>query len=241
MSGAEFDESAYSYLRFIESTLPISYRMWRAATEDEFVKAAEEAIESAVRKVEGGVVHYHALGEVGLSQLLCQLLETAQIDGSSEENHNGHVDVTIRHPCSRPFSMLGECKIYDGYGRHRDGCNQLLNRYMSGRAKRGFCMDFCKKKQMYIKFEEVRDEFGANKPLGQVGPVQNHWIRGAFVTEHKHFTGALVEVLHLACNMYHPEVSADEELPVAPVAPGPSIAHASPAGIADKTTPAPAK
>jgi hypothetical protein len=46
-------------------------------------------------------------------------------------------------------------------------------------------------------------------PLDQVDGAADHGIKGAFVTAHRHFTAAIVELLHLGCNVYHPEGNVD--------------------------------
>ena len=104
-----------------------------------------------------------------------------------------------------PFEMLGECKIYGGFEHHCEGCQQLLTRYSNGRSRRSFCLDFFRKPEMYEKLDKLRRQFESEKPLDQVGLPVDHKIKGAFLTAHRHFSATIIEVLHLGCNLYHPE------------------------------------
>jgi len=94
-------------------------------------------------------------------------------------------------------ALQGECKIYDGFENHCAGCKQILVRYSSGRSARSFCLDFFHKPDMYEKLMKLREEFDAQRTLDQVDPARDHRITGAFLTAHRHFTAAIIEVLHL--------------------------------------------
>ena len=179
--------------------------MWTAATEGDFCAAVERAIEFAIAQLESGARRCGSMNELGLSWLLTELLVAASIPATSEGYHNGHVDVTVNHPAGRPFLILGECKIYKGYEQHCEGCKQLLVRYSSGRSARTFCLEFFRTAEMYDKLQKLRAEFNSRRPLEQTEDAIDHPIKGAFVTMHKHFTAATVEVLHPGCNVFHPE------------------------------------
>lgn len=194
-----------AYVAYLEASCPPAIEVWAAATEDEFCAAVERAVESALMQLESGARRCGSMDELGLSWLLSELLTAASIPAVSEGYHNGHVDLTIKHPAGRPFLVLGECKIYRGYKHHCAGCKQLLVRYSSGRSARTFCLDFFQRPKMYEKLQRLRDAFNASRPLEQIDDAADHAIKGAFVTLHKHFTAANVEVLHLGCNVYHPE------------------------------------
>src|SRR5205814_2885165 len=122
----------------------------------------------SVTQIESGARRCATLDELGLSWLLTQLLSAASIPTEAEGYHNGHVDVTIRHPLGRPFAFLGECKIYRGYEHHCDGCKQLLDRYSSGRFARTFCLEFVRSVGIYEKLQNLRDQFNSQRPLKQV-------------------------------------------------------------------------
>lgn len=194
-----------AYFAYIQSVNPAAMRLWIAEDETAFNSAVEDAIEHAILQIESGARLYGGFGELQLSHLLSQLLSAASVPTVAEGYNNGHVDVTVRHPAGKPFVMLGECKIYGGFKRHCDGCQQLLLRYSSGRSARTFCLDFVQMPEMYDKLKKLREEFDAQRPLDQVDSARGHSIKGGFLTAHRHFTAAIVEVLHIGCNLFHPE------------------------------------
>lgn len=137
--------------------------------------------------------------------MLTDLISQSEVPCEKERYYNGHVDVTIYHPRSLPYQYLGECKIYKGFKRHCDGCDQLLNRYSSGRDMRGFLLEFFTRRGMYQLIGKLKDQFDRSFPLRMTGTSQDHTqIKGAFISMHSHFTEAQVEVLHIGCNLFHP-------------------------------------
>jgi hypothetical protein len=199
-------DRADAYFDYIRATNPPAFQVWLAANESEFQTAVEGALELYVSRLEAGARFYQQLGEIALSFTLSNLFCVGGVPTTSETYHNGHVDIVITHPTLTKLLMLGECKIYGGYGVHLQGCTQLLKRYMSGRAMRGFCLDFFKTPGMYEKLAGLRSGFDTQKPLEQMGVAKAHTIKGAFLTVHVHFTGSQTEILHVGCNVFHPEV-----------------------------------
>lgn len=196
------------YLKVLEAMNPAAAQVFVADTEDQFIVAVENALNEAIVRLETGAKMLMADDEPKLSWMLVQFLAAADIDASPETYHNGHVDVLVRHP-RIPFSCIGECKLHKGYEYHVGGCKQLLDRYSSGRAKRGFCLDFFQVPGMYKKLEKLRESFRQKMPLRQQGdPADHGTIKGAFLSTHVHVTEARVEILHLGCNCYHAEVKA---------------------------------
>jgi hypothetical protein len=194
-----------AYFAHLAAVSPPALRVWTATNETEFCAAVEDAVHAALLQIEAGARQYAVLEERGLSLLLAQLLVAGSLSAVAEGYHNGHVDVTVSHPAGLAGAMLGECKIYRGLEHHCEGCEQLLKRYSSGRSARAFCLDFFTKPGMYEKLKKLREEFDAKRPLDQLDNATDHGIKGAFPTAHKHFTAAVVELLHLGCNVYHPE------------------------------------
>lgn len=195
-----------AYFDYLTAISPPSLRAWTATDEITFCSAVEDAIHLALTQIEAGAKLYHPLQERALSLLLTQFLTSASLPADAEAYHNGHVDVIVKHPASLPFAMLGECKIYGGFEHHCEGCEQLLTRYSNGRSRRTFCLDFFRKPEMYKKLQRLREQFENERPLDQVGVPADHKIKGAFLTAHRHFTATILEVLHLGCNLYHPEM-----------------------------------
>jgi hypothetical protein len=195
------DSSLLTLYSIVKQHNPDVLAMWSASTDDQFLEAAERAVERAIRLIEGGAKKYVVLDELGLSTMLANLLTQAGLPTEAEGYHNGHVDVRIHHFERGRFQYLGECKIHDGFRHHCDGCAQVLG-YCSGRDKRVLCMDFFKAAQMFRKLDELRELMDRERPLRQIASALDHFIRGAFVTEHGHSSGALVQILHLGCNLH---------------------------------------
>lgn len=158
-----------------------------------------------IRRIEAGARRFCTLCEVGLSQMLTSFLDSGGVPAVSEGNHNGHVDIVLSHPANKFADLLCECKKYRNFSWHCEGCNQLLNRYHSGRASRAFCLEFVTIPDMYGRLSQLRTECEKQKPHEQRGTCSDHWMKGAFVTAHEHFTGSVVEIVHMGCNVYHPD------------------------------------
>lgn len=187
----------------LEAHNPNLLRLLEVKTEAEFVGATEEALERAIRTIESGATRYSALDERGLSRLLADFLSLAGYHASAERDNNGHVDVVVEHAFGGRWKYLGECKIYDGYQYHVDGCDQLLG-YCTGRELRAFSLDFFKVPAMLEKLEGLRARMDKDRPLNQVGPSGDHNMKGAFTTEHPHKNGGTVELLHTGCSVVKP-------------------------------------
>lgn len=198
------------------STKKPAFMRWLAAeTEDEFIEAAEQAIKVAIARLERMAPNINSTdrNERLLSQTLCEFIDAGYVNCTPETFHRGHVDVVIGHASDNGMVLLGECKIWSSTSYHRKGCVQLLARYMSGRCKRGFLVEFFFKDGMFVLLERLRAAFEKNKVLIITRPPETRGdIKGAFVTEHRHSSGALVEVLHLGCNLHHDPKAAEANL-----------------------------
>jgi methionine synthase II (cobalamin-independent) len=172
-------------------------------TESEFIAATEVAIERAMKKIENGSKEYSTLSEPGLSHLLADFLDLMGWRATAETNNNGHVDVVVEDAFKRHWRYLGECKMHDGYQHHVNGCEQLLG-YCTGRERRAFCMDFIDSADAFKKMKKLRNDMDKKRPLKQKAAGADHPILGAFLTGHDHATGAVVEILHLACSVPKP-------------------------------------
>lgn len=196
------DPTLAAFFVYIQARNPAALQVWCAQTEEEFNSGVEAAVENAIVDTESGARQFRMLCERGLSQLLASLLRAAAIDAVAEEYHNGHVDVTVTHHVRKAWRVLGECKLYDGYKHHCNGCAQVLKRYASGRARRVLCLDYFLKEGMYTKLQELRDAFDSDLPHAMSGICKDHSIKGGFVSSHQHATGIFVEILHIGCNLY---------------------------------------
>ena len=184
----------------LEAHNPNLLELLRAETEEAFIQATENAVEGAIRTIEAGAKQYSKLNERGLSLLLADFMNKSGYHATAERYVNGHVDVVVEHAFGGRWRYLGECKMYDGYQYHVDGCKQVLG-YCTGRERRAFCLDFFRGAGMFEKLVKLQQEMDAKVPEAQAAPSVPHRIEGAFVTSHHHPAGRSVELLHLGCSV----------------------------------------
>jgi hypothetical protein len=196
------------FLQYLDSKIPGTGRLYFSTNEREFIEAVDLILEIAIRRLEENAATHNSLGELELSTMLSDLIRQAAIPCAKEVYRNGHVDVAIGHPRKQQFQYLGECKIYDGFIRHCGGCDQLLNRYSSGRDVRGFVLEFFNRPGMYALLDSLKARFDQDFPLEMKNSSTPHGhIKGAFISLHTHFTQTDVEVLHLGCNLHIPGIT----------------------------------
>ena len=53
-----------------------------------------------------------------------------------------------------------------------------------------------------IERDALRERMDGERPHRQTTAAVDHFIRGAFVTEHNHSSGTRVQILHLGCNLH---------------------------------------
>jgi hypothetical protein len=200
MTTVDPDSSLERLIGLLQSHNPHLKDLLLAKTGADFIEATEGAIERAMKKIENGSKEYSVLHEPGLSHLLTDFLNLMGWRATAETDNNGHVDVVVECSFGRSWRYLGECKIYNGYQYHVDGCEQLLG-YCTGRESRSFCMDFIKSTGAFQKMEKLRADMDEKRPLLQKDDGSDHSILGAFVTRHDHVSGAVVEILHLGCSV----------------------------------------
>lgn len=200
IAGTDASSSLERLLTILELHNPCFKALIAADSEEDFVAATEGGLERAMQKIEGGSKEYSKLDEPGLSHIVVDLLSAMGWRATAETNSNGHVDVVVESAFGGGWKYLGECKIYKGYQYHIDGCEQLLG-YCTGREKRGFCMDFIKSKGAFSKMSAIRDRMNEERPLNQQSFGVDHDILGAFLTNHAHASGSVVEILHLGCSV----------------------------------------
>jgi hypothetical protein len=199
------DNKLREFAQYMDRELPGTALLYFSTSEREFVEAVDFVLDVAIGTLEQNAASHKDLGELALSTMLSDLMRQSAIPCEKESYRNGHVDITVIHPRMRHYQYLGECKIYAGFKRHCSGCDQLLNRYSSGRNARGFLLEFFNRRGMYRLLQGLKKQFDQDSPLAMKGRSRQHeHIKGAFISLHKHFTSAEVEVLHLGCNLYTP-------------------------------------
>lgn len=200
------ENSLREFVQYLNQKLPGTADIFFSYDKKSFAEGVEISLHAAIMEIESSSVLYPNSNELQLSTILKSILRNAAIPCEAEAYTNGHVDITICHPKRLSIRCLGECKIWAGYNRHKEGCEQLLSRYSTGREARSFVLEFFKNNKMYEHLESLRENFSLNKPLRMVAtPIVNNTIEGAFVTAHIHFTEQEIEILHLGCNVFHPK------------------------------------
>jgi hypothetical protein len=182
------------------------FRISFAENEQQFIEGVELALANAIASIESlaPVLPETQVREEFFSGVLCKLIDAMEIDVVNDGYHGGHVDFMIRHPVRKALVALGECKVWAGYEWHVKGCAQLLERYLTGRQKRGFCVEFFGVENMYILLRGLSEDLAGKMPLRQTeGPRSHAPIAGAFITCHLHSSGATVEICHAGCNVHH--------------------------------------
>lgn len=180
---------------------PPQLRVFLAASDIEFVDAVEASLESAIQHMEAGATFNHNRDERALVHELVGCLAGGGLSALNEAHSNGHVDVTIVHWQHNGWRVLGECKIYHGPAYHLEGCQQILNRYTTGRLPRTFCLDFVQEAEIRQRMQGIRDHMDTHRPMNQNGIARNHAMRWAFLTIHRHTSGEDVSILHIGCNL----------------------------------------
>jgi hypothetical protein len=198
---------ADSYLAFVERIIrrdPANIDLQTATTEDQFDKALEVVLESAIRHLEKNKKNFQTLNEVALSAVLAGVVSIPGILTVTNEAHsNGHVDLTIEADNCFPRRVkLGEAKIYKGPAYHVTGLDQLLQRYTTGREGRGLLISYVRQRDISAITSKLRLHMDEALPLSQKGPCRDAALRWSFLTVHLHSCGDDLEVGHFGCNLY---------------------------------------
>lgn len=198
---AKRDATLERLLQLLENHNPELIKSLSADSEERFVNAAESVLARVIGKFEEGAKHYSKLQEPDLSRILVDMLSLAGMSATAEQSVNGHVDVVIECVTRGRWKYLGECKIYNGYQYHVDGCAQLLG-YCTGREYRAFMLVFFNTPNMQRKLGELRMRMDRELPLQQTMASAPHGMKGAFLTRHEHRNGDAVELLHAGCSVH---------------------------------------
>ena len=195
--------SADTYFEIVKKLSPITLDILTAETDEDFDNAFDSWLEHGLAQLEKSSKEYTVLSENGLSNVLTSALSTGEISVTREENSNGHVDLTVKLTNPKSYRVkLGEAKIWGGREYHVKGLGQLLERYTTGRECRGFVISFVKIKDIENLFKDLREHLDNEKPFELQKLCKNHSIKWAFLSDHNHSSGRLVEVCHVGCNLF---------------------------------------
>jgi len=175
-----------------------------AQTDGEFDEALESILEKVIDDIERDAKLFISLCEDGITAILLIALNRVEgLHATQQAHSNGHVDITIETGDFLPSRRrLGEAKIYHGPQYHKEGLEQLIHRYSTGRQQSGFLLEYFKVADIKQLVTKIREYMDINKPCAQNGLSRDHSINWSFVTEHLHSSGELIRVVHLSCNLY---------------------------------------
>lgn len=175
-----------------------------AESEDEFDSAFLPVLEKAIIHLEKNKKNFARLSEEGLTGVLAACFMGIGLVVTQEANSNGHVDITVTADHCTPIkTKLGEAKIFNYYGYHVSGLNQLLGRYTTGREGSGLLIEYVRKENIKELIEKLRERMDKELPLNQIDESTTHVIKWSFLTAHKHKSGENLTVQHISCNLYY--------------------------------------
>lgn len=151
--------------------------------------------------VEKQAKNFKGLNEDGLSAIFATALnQTSMFQAVNEAFSKGKVDITIT--CltfkeKHEFTCLGEAKIWDGYEYVVKGVQQI-DRYLTGRHKKGFMLYYFQQKNCDILFNEYLDRMSKERIAEVVSQDTRH-----AVTQHRHSSsGSTIFLDHFAVNLF---------------------------------------
>ena len=195
--------SALNLINLIKNKAPEYLNLLTAESDEDFDEALDSIVEQAVMKLEQNGKNLKSLDEVGLTAFLASGVSIPGLTVTQETNSNGHVDLMIvADHCYPARTKLAEAKIYDGPQNHIDGLEQLLDRYTTGRERRGFLIEYVRKKNIAQLVEGLRAAMDAKLPCQQTGETVEHKIKWSFLSNHVHSCGETLGVCHVSCNLY---------------------------------------
>lgn len=171
----------------------------------EFDNLLEQYIEQCVQGMEAEAHHLYPDSEEKLSAFLAASLRHPGLDVRREGFTNGHVDLTIRQEGVIAGQMrLAEAKIYDGPAYHTAALEQLINRYSTGRPPTGYVIEYVKKAAIAKLVQGLREHADNHKPVQQEGATENHSMKWAYQSQHRHSSEELLRVVHVNVNLHRP-------------------------------------
>lgn len=91
------------YFQYLATVSPAALKVWAASGEADFGEAVGEALDEVLEKIKKDAAL--ARREPGLGRRLVHLLSAAAVPCGAEEGHDGHVNVTVKHPAELAFTI----------------------------------------------------------------------------------------------------------------------------------------
>lgn len=193
-----------SIQKYFDLLSPVTKDLITAKNDDEFDTAFDTWLLNAIRHLESNKLNFKTLDEEGLSGVLAGNLNTPEVSVTTEQNSNGHVDLTVKLTnIPQKWVKFGEAKIWRGKEYHVNGLGQLINRYTTGRECRGFVISYVRIKDVANLFIDLRNHIDQSKPFSLSGLCRdNNILKWSFISTHTHSSGELIDVCHIGCNLY---------------------------------------
>jgi hypothetical protein len=176
-----------------------------AADAQAFDNLLEAHIQQCVEIMEAEAHHLKTDSEEKLSAFLAATLQHPGLKVYREGYSNGRVDLTIQQEVPiGGHTRLAEAKIYNGPSYHTKAMTQLISRYSTGRQQTGYVIEYFKKSGIQKLVAELRSAADSKLPLEQTGPTEDHSMKWAYKSNHRHSSKATLRVVHVNVNLHHP-------------------------------------
>lgn len=191
------------YAQLIQRKAPEYFDLLTAGTEKEFEDAFTALLQEAVAYLERNKDNFKKPKEVALTAVVVAFLNMPGLRASQEEHSNGHVDITIvAEHCVPARRKLGEAKLYRSPSYHKQGLDQLVGRYSTGREIRGLLLNYVTKEGIADVIKNLRESLDTDLPQKQKGPTQDHILKWSFSSVHGYSSGDDLAVDHIGFNLY---------------------------------------
>lgn len=182
---------------------PALRRLFEARTAEAFDEFLDRHFEESVQRMEAEAHHLQGDCEEKLSAFLAAALSIPGLSVVREGYSNGRVDLTIKSESIKfPQRRLAEAKLYSGPSYHAKAIDQLISRYSTGRQSRGYVVEYVKKSGISNIVVKLRNKADEDFPVFQQGKTNDHPMKWAYVSSHKHTSEELIHVVHINVNIH---------------------------------------
>lgn len=185
------------------SWFPELRKLFQASDAEDFDAFLDLHFERCAQRMEAEAHHLASDGEEKLSAFLAAALSMPGLSVVREGYSNGRVDLTIRsESLLSPEQRLAEAKVYDGPAYHAQAIDQLISRYSTGRQPNGYVIEYVKKPGIANIVMRLRKQADTELPVRQEGPTSDHTMKWAYVSQHRHSSEELLQVVHVNVNLH---------------------------------------
>ena len=190
-------------LKTLFGWFPALRMLFEAKTAGDFDKFLDRHLEECVQRMEAEAHHLTDDSEEKLSAFLAAAISMPGLAVVREGYSNGRVDLTIKsESIQSPERRLAEAKIYGGPKYHAQAIEQLISRYSTGRQSRGYVIEYVKNPGIAEIVLKLRDRADIELPVQQQGGTQDHQMKWAYSSNHRHSSHEIVKVVHVNINLH---------------------------------------